>query len=925
MDRYNSRTLSGRWLLLFFASAFFFSAKADFVPAASREIELPGADIGEILIGELNCTACHAASDSASARLLSKRPPLLDDVGTRLSPQFIRALLNAPHQEKPGTGMPDLLQSMSDSARRETVDSLVHYLSTLRRSTAFPASFNSDRAQVDQGRRLYHQVGCVACHAPFIPPPTTAPGSGGNAGSQPYGPSMPLGRLAKKFTVFELARFLRDPLAVRPSGRMPSLNLTEDEATAIAVFLLRDQAPADSQRKIPGLKYEYFEGDFESATLKDARAIATGTVETVTLKPRRRIDNIGFRFFGTITIEKDGKYTFTTRSDDGSFLFIDNQRIVDNDGKRPVEEKQGTIDLKAGDHSFEVKYINGIGESELAAFIEGPDMARREISASMLSHSGFVLMPQAPEAFLVDAAKVERGRIAFQSLGCASCHGGSSTMKPAKPLNQLQAAANNGCLAEAASSKAPYFDLNPEQRAAIIKALNNQSRWNEPRSPTEEVNRLMVTFNCFACHSREGIGGPSVERASFFALNGEADLGDEGRMPPHLNRVGAKLRPEWTREVLTRHGAVRPYMAVRMPQFGEANIGKLADLFERADGSPLAEKGMEPDNTEAKFGRRLVGTSGFSCIACHNFAGRKSLGIPAMDLATASRRLKKDWFHRYLLNPQVLRPGTRMPSFFPDGKSVQADIFAGNADRQIDAIWSYLNQKQMELPPGLIQGQMELVATDEPIIYRNFIQGAGSRAIGVGYPEKANLAFDANELRLALIWHGAFIDAARHRTGRGEGYEPPLGNDVVRMPGGPSFAFLDDQEAPWPAAIGKEAGYQMNGYRLDAKRRPTFLYHFQDVKIEDALEPFPTELDPAFRRTIRFTAASPKNNLWFRAASGQSIEKRDERTFVVDGRIQLRFAGGGTPLIRKKGALTELIVPIRFSGNESTFTEEISW
>ena len=46
-------------------------------------------------------------------------------------------------------------------------------------------------------------------------------------------------------------------------------------------------------------------------------------------------------------------------------------------------------------------------------------------------------------------------------------------------------------------------------------------------------------------------------------------------------------------------------------------------------------------------------------------------------------------------------------------------------------------------------GGYEHVPFEEAIIYRNFIEGAGTRAIGVGYPEKLNLAFDANEMRLA--------------------------------------------------------------------------------------------------------------------------------------------------------------------------------
>ena len=104
---------------------------------------------------------------------------------------------------------------------------------------------------------------------------------------------------------------------------------------------------------------------------------------------------------------------------------------------------------------------------------------------------------------------------------------------------------------------------------------------------------------------------------------------------------------------------------------------------------------------------------------------------------------------------------------------------------------------------------MPLVPTDEAIIYRNFIQGAGNRAIAVGFPEKLNLAFDANELRLALIWKGGFIDAARHWTDRGAGAEGPLGDDILQLPPGPGFAVLPKTDAPWPTANPRENGREV--------------------------------------------------------------------------------------------------------------------
>ena len=57
----------------------------------------------------------------------------------------------------------------------------------------------------------------------------------------------------------------------------------------------------------------------------------------------------------------------------------------------------------------------------------------------------------------------------------------------------------------------------------------------------------------------------------------------------------------------------------------------------------------------------------------------------------------------------------------------------------------------------------------EAVIYRNFIDRAGPRAIGVGYAEGVNLAFDANVMRFAIIWRGKFMDGQRHWTGRGQG------------------------------------------------------------------------------------------------------------------------------------------------------------
>jgi cytochrome c551/c552 len=893
------------------------------------------ATAGRLLISELNCTACHAANDAAALGVAPRRAPLLGDAGDRFQPEWLAAYLSNPQAATPGVTMPHLLAGKSDVEKKKLVEPLVHYLVSLRGSKPIARI----TGKLADGVALFNQVGCAACHAPI--------GADAKSLSQDKA-VLPIGNLAKKYkSPWALAAFLLDPLHWRPSGRMPSMNLTKEEALSIAMALAgpggvgAPREPENPAGVTAGLFFEYYEDAWGNLPDWDKlKPVNTGTIDSFTMKPIKREENVGLRFRGYIDIQKPGVYTFYASSDDGSRLTIGDMIVVDNDGTHGTTEAAGAINLKQGRHAVTVEWFNAGGPRELAVNWEGPGIKKSPVPAAVLGHlegGKLAVREQQANEFPLDAAKAAEGKKLFAQLGCAACHQLNAGDKPIMPvlepkplasLKGLPGAADGGCLSAKPTPLAPYFALSAAERSAIKAALASVVSAKE-LAPAVRVTQTMEAFNCYACHARQEKGGPEPGRDKYFTCTGE-DMGDEGRLPPHLGDVGRKLTADWLRTVLDKGEKVRPYMPTRMPQFGLANVGHLVDDFMKADATATPQFVSHLSTKDAvEAGRQLTGKKGMSCITCHRFNNQKSLGIQAMDLAFMPKRLQRDWFNRYLINPVALRPGTRMPTFWPGGKSVRTDILDGNTDMQIEALWAYLSQGgNAPPPPGLNPNEIILAAHDgEALMYRNFIEGAGTRAIGVAYPQRANLAWDANEMRLALIWQGDFIDASKHWVGRGPGFQGPYGVNVVKWPVGAPLAVLPSASTAWPSETGKEAGFQFGGYKLDKARRPTFLYRFKDVQVTDYFEGklVPNEnAGPALTRTLTFEANPAVQNLWFRAAAGFNITAQPDGSFRV-GNVTMRIKAGGTPIVRKANGGDELLVPVTFNGGKATVTQEFVW
>jgi len=229
-------------------------------------------------------------------------------------------------------------------------------------------------------------------------------------------------------------------------------------------------------------------------------------------------------------------------------------------------------------------------------------------------------------------------------------------------------------------------------------------------------------------------------------------------------------------------------------------------------------------------------------------------------------------------------------------------------------------------------GQL-LVAENEARIYRNFIKDAGPRAIGVGYPNGINIAYDANNMRIALIWQGDFIDAKRHWNGRGQGFQPPSGESVITGSPGVPFAVINSPNSPWPKTYLRndnaqlpplDEGYFFKGYHLAGQSRvPTFKYNFGKLSVID--EPTPkSEPEASLIRTLTINGES-EDNLYFRAAVGESIEKIEENTFLIDDVSSMNLQSDSKVIIRESEGKKELLVPIQFKNKSATVKQTISW
>ncbi len=133
------------------------------------------------------------------------------------------------------------------------------------------------------------------------------------------------------------------------------------------------------------------------------------------------VENFAVRFRGVLAVDTPGRYAFWLLSDDGSKLYIADTLVIDNDGIHGITRnkgrkdlsknaqvswhfegpfmdmgKQGSMELTAGTHPFEIQYFQGPRyEIALQWFYQPPNSYRQIVPPEVIYRPGKSRVPNA--------------------------------------------------------------------------------------------------------------------------------------------------------------------------------------------------------------------------------------------------------------------------------------------------------------------------------------------------------------------------------------------------------------------------------------------------------------------------------------------------------------------------------------------------
>ena len=551
---------------------------------------------------------------------------------------------------------------------------------------------NIAHAQTIAGaENLFIQIGCPGCHLVE-----------GYGHLPKIGPE--LRRVAAKADPSWMVRWVKNPQDFRPRTRMPHFLFQEEEAIAVVAYLLdaskkeaeewlsSHPAPWGINPSSPAL-VEQGKALVNSLGCRGCHGFAEGETATVTGQNKDFAPNLA-----NIAEKVDSRWLY---------------HWISNPKDYSATTVMPSLRLTTHEARAITSYLMTLGEKKsFTSLRQGSGQATSSGQAV-----DFTEKLSQPET-------IARGKALVRKYGCFGCHeipgmeneariGVELSTFNSKPFEEFffgnrtdipetwddwtyhKLKSPRIYETERIEQLMPQFDLAEEDIISLRVFLASRtdhkipSQYLADRSiqahSIVEGHRLVRRYNCIGCHEIEGQGG--YIRAHYTENPAFA--------PPVLNGEGAKVQPDWLFGFVKKPITLRPWLQVRMPTFSLSNeeVRTVVDYFAAVDDIEMPFVYFDPEaipQGHVQAAEMLMSDDYFSCFSCHQQGEKKPEGPPdgwAPDLALAKHRLNPNWIIDWILDPQKVQPGTRMPAFYPGGPE---DIFAGDEEKQIEAMRDYL-------------------------------------------------------------------------------------------------------------------------------------------------------------------------------------------------------------------------------------------
>ncbi len=504
--------------------------------------------------------------------------------------------------------------------------------------------------------------------------------------------------------------WIKNPQEFRSTTKMPHFDLTDEEVQAISAFIWQSSISEGIDSQISG-DVAHGQDLFESRGCLACHSVGEGK------------QAMGGSFASNLTrVGEKANYDYLVRwIHNPRERTLPYDPVVGRDVTREDYESHNLpfrFDLEnnkspLGDHTLQVQNETVMPNLRLT-WQESRDVA----SYLMTLKSKDIHYEDTP--FMDDSQLFDKGRFLVRHYGCAGCHeiatleeegkiGTNLTLEGSKPKERLDFALltheakeegwynhkgffehklrdpsvfDRGKLKnDLEQLRMPNFhfsDVEVDQLTTLL--LGSVESWiperfhyapSDERKDIQEGWWVVNKYNCQSCH--EFSAGEDTVLQKLTQYQGE----QAEKLPPSLVGEGARANPEWLANFLknpalrTTHvntNGVRPYLDVRMPTFNlsDGEIGVLVRFFAALSKQPVPylSPQLKPLSREERaMARDLFTSNAAPCLRCHATGdSRKDSEKTAPDFALVNSRLKPDWTRRWLVHPEIIRPGTAMPS-----------------------------------------------------------------------------------------------------------------------------------------------------------------------------------------------------------------------------------------------------------------------